>query len=82
METKRQINFIELAEAAMDLPRGSVVSFGPGVTCMEVEVCRGELWVTSETDPEDRVLKAGDRDRLSGRHLVAQALTDTRIRVA
>ncbi len=82
MKDRQHLTIVGNSGGSGELRRGSLISFGPGKVGIEIEVCKGDLWITDEGTLGDKVLHAGEHETLVGRHVVAEALSDALIRVA
>ncbi|HVT12526.1 MAG TPA: DUF2917 domain-containing protein [Fimbriimonadaceae bacterium] len=82
MKDRQHLTIVGNGGSSVELRRGSLISFGPGRVDIQIEVCKGDLWITDEGTLGDKVLHAGEHEALAGKHVVAEALSDSLIRVA
>lgn len=83
MESRQHLTLIgNPGDTAVELHRGAIISFGEEHVTLDVEVVSGNVWFTAEGDPNDLVFRAGQHGSLTGRHVVAEALSDSVIKVA
>lgn len=82
MKDRQHLTIVGNRGGTVELRRGSLISFGPQSVDVDIEVCKGDLWITDEGTLGDKVLHAGEHETLVGRHMVAEALSDSLIHVA
>lgn len=82
MKDRQHLTIVGNSGGTVELRRGSLISFGPRSVDVEIEVCKGDLWITDEGTLGDKVLHTGEHETLVGRNMVAEALSDSLIHVA